>query len=518
MNQVSKRSVILFYKPYWAYIVFDIILLILTFVIILAWAPLSTQIPFQKYYPFAIVFSLLWLVISYFAHRYVRIKFMRIGVNALRLLVTAILVFGCMEGYIELVSWLGEKEYSIWMLLTVWLVMLGVSVVFMLFWHAYRYALDQEDEIERAPERGPQSVLFPPELSLTDEQKAEVRQHMATVASEEAVRFLEENLDIYSSNTYTVRTNDIYNIQRIKYFRYDTIINFMLLNNVRGINKMFGIVNDKLPDDGLFVCCFVRQSTLKRQVLMKYPPVINWLVYSSLYIYKRVIPKIFMTSRLYYDITEGKDRVLSKAEVMGRLCYCGFDIVNEQKINDVTYVIARRSFRPKTVVRRYYGIFVKLNRVGKNGKIFPVYKFRTMHPYSEYLQPYIYQRYGLREGGKLNHDIRVSHTGRFMRKYWIDELPMLLNLLRGDMKLVGVRPISKHYFSLYSEELQQKRIHHKPGLLPPFYADMPKTLSEIEASELKYLNRCEEKGTFSTDFIYFWKIFYTIIFRHARSH
>ena len=98
MNQVSKRSVILFYKPYWVYIVFDIILLILTFVIILAWAPLSTQIPFQKYYPFAIVFSLLWLVISYFAHRYVRIKFMRIGVNALRLLVTTILVFGCMEG------------------------------------------------------------------------------------------------------------------------------------------------------------------------------------------------------------------------------------------------------------------------------------------------------------------------------------------------------------------------------------------------------------------------------------
>ena len=86
------------------------------------------------------------------------------------------------------------------------------------------------------------------------------------------------------------------------------------------------------------------------------------------------------------------------------------------------------------------------------------------------------------------------------------------------MKLVGVRPISQHYFSLYSKELQEKRVKHKPGLLPPFYADMPKTLEEIEASEMRYLTMCEEKGTFRTDFVYFWKIICTIIFKKARSH
>ena len=73
-------------------------------------------------------------------------------------------------------------------------------------------------------------------------------------------------------------------------------------------------------------------------------------------------------------------------------------------------------------------------------------------------------------------------------------------------------------FSLYSKELQEKRVHHKPGLLPPFYADMPKTLDEIEASEMRYLTMCEEKGTLTTDFIYFWRIFHTIVFKRARSH
>jgi len=160
---------------------------------------------------------------------------------------------------------------------------------------------------------------------------------------------------------------------------------------------------------------------------------------------------------------------------------------------------------------------IKLRRVGKNGKIFDVYKIRTMHSYSEYLQAYVYDHYDLQEGGKFNNDIRISTLGRIMRKYFLDELPMLLNLLKGDMKIVGVRPLSNHYFSLYSKELQEKRVKFKPGLLPPFYADMPQTLEEIQDSEMKYLKQCEEKGTFLTDFCYFFKILKNIFVKRARS-
>ena len=95
---------------------------------------------------------------------------------------------------------------------------------------------------------------------------------------------------------------------------------------------------------------------------------------------------------------------------------------------------------------------------------------------------------------------------------------MLINLFRGEMKLVGVRPLSQQYFNLYSDELQQKRIRFKPGLLPPFYADMPKTLDEIQASEMRYLNMCEQRGCFVADNYYFWKILYNIIIKRARSH
>ena len=139
-----------------------------------------------------------------------------------------------------------------------------------------------------------------------------------------------------------------------------------------------------------------------------------------------------------------------------------------------------------------------------------------MHPYAEYLQEYIYKKYNLDEGGKFKEDFRVSTLGKFLRKFWLDELPMLFNVLKGDLKIVGVRPLSKHYYSLYSPELQEKRITTKPGLIPPYYADMPKTLGEIQQSEMNYLNSYM-KSPISTDFRYFFKAMKNILFRKARS-
>ena len=436
------------------------------------------------------------------------------GKDVRRLLMASVLLFGGMSGYM---AWMEGRHFSIWVLLTLWLAMMGVSIIFLIFKHAYRYALDADELPIEAPKRTPQGVLYPAQ-QISENDRQEMQEGILEFAEEKVLRYVEKNINLYSTNTFTLRSTDLYNIKKLPSYRFDAIVNFMPLNQIRGVNKLFTTVNDKLPDNGIWICCYEPQSVTKRNILNRFPPVIGWMYYIAFFCYKRVLPKMFMTSRLYFDITEGKNRVLSKAEVMGRLCYCGFEIIDERKKGDLNYVVARRKFRPEITARRLYGILVKLKRVGKNGKLFKVYKFRTMHPYSEFLQAYIYERYSLQEGGKFNHDIRVTTLGRMMRKYWIDELPMLLNWIKGDMKLVGVRPISQHYYSLYSKELQEQRTRHKPGLLPPFYADMPKTLDEIQASEIRYLTMCEQRGTLVTDFIYFWKIVGTIVLKKARSH
>ena len=191
-------------------------------------------------------------------------------------------------------------------------------------------------------------------------------------------------------------------------------------------------------------------------------------------------------------------------ELMGRLVYCGFEIVEADDV--VVRVEKVREVTDVERIERKYGWIVKLRRVGKDGRRFNIYKLRTMYPYAEYLQKWMYEQYNLDEKGKIANDFRITPMGRWLRRCWIDELPNVWNFVRGEMKLVGVRPLSEHYYSLYREDVQRARVKYKPGLLPPYYADKPSTLEEIQESEMRYLEACDRDGVRRTDWQYFWKI------------
>ena len=95
-------------------------------------------------------------------------------------------------------------------------------------------------------------------------------------------------------------------------------------------------------------------------------------------------------------------------------------------------------------------------------------------------------------------------------------MPMIWNWIRRDLQLVGVRPLSEHYLSLYPEGLVERRLKHRPGLLPVIYADRPKGIDEIVASEERYLDALETNPLL-TQFRYFFKIIASILFQGTRS-
>ncbi len=209
--------------------------------------------------------------------------------------------------------------------------------------------------------------------------------------------------------------------------------------------------------------------------------------------------------------------MISRAEVLGRLYFCGFKVIAEHNDKNRVYFIAQKVKSPSLDESPSYGAIVQLDRFAGNGRPITIYKFRTMYSYSEYLQEYVYEKNKLQKGGKFKDDFRVSALGNFMRETWLDELPMLYNWLKGDVKLFGVRPLSGQYQSLYSDEILELRKKVKPGLIPPFYADMPETLEEIKESEKRYLESYL-KDPFKTQCIYLWKAFVNIIIKGARSH
>jgi lipopolysaccharide/colanic/teichoic acid biosynthesis glycosyltransferase len=336
-------------------------------------------------------------------------------------------------------------------------------------------------------------------------------------AGEEVYRFLEENISLDHQHTLVVSTTTSFNILSQPEGHFEVIVNLSKVNDFKRINKFFEAVNSRLPYNGLYINCVLTNQIRKHLIMKKYPPVLNGIYYFFHFIFMRIFPKLPVTKRFYFWITNGYNRSISKAEAFGRLYSCGFELVASKEIGNSLYFVARKIQEPAFDYHPTYGPLIRLKRVGKNGRIIYVYKMRTMHPYSEYLQDYIYKSNALEVGGKFKNDFRVSTTGRIMRKLWIDELPMLINLLRGDLKLVGVRPLSSHYFELYSEELKAKRIKTRPGLVPPYYADMPKTLEEIQASENKYLD-AYFRHPLLTDWQYFWKAFYNIVVKKARSN
>jgi len=317
--------------------------------------------------------------------------------------------------------------------------------------------------------------------------------------------------------TAVLSTTTIFNIASLPHEKYDYIINLHRINDILKLDDFIDVVNAKLENNCFFFCCVETKDQRKRRLLKKMPPVINWIYYFFDFIVKRIFPKLRITTGLYYFLTRGSNAVISRAEALGRLSRGGFIIEQESFLGNQLCIEAKKIKDPLLQNPNRYGPIIALPRVGKNGVIFKAYKLRTMHPYSEYIQDYIYKLHDLKEGGKFKNDFRITSWGSVCRKIWLDELPMLVNYLRGDMKLVGVRPLSKQYFELYKKELQDRRIKYKPGLIPPFYADMPHDLEAIQASELGYLDRYD-KHPFLTDFSYFWKSIWNILFRKARSN
>ncbi len=282
------------------------------------------------------------------------------------------------------------------------------------------------------------------------------------------------------------------------------------LNECKNLHKSLNEINESLEMNGIFLGFLNSQNQWKKSIKSRFGFPAGHLIIFVTFCWQMILQLVMKKS------TIKRYANLSKAELYGRLYYNGFEIIGEKETETQLFFAAKKLAKSCKEDKKH-GLFIVLNRVGKNGKKIKVYKIRSMYPYSEYLQEYIYEHNNLQDGGKFKDDFRISPTGKFIRKMWIDEIPMFFNLLKGDIKIFGVRPLSNQYFGLYPKELQVLRTQTKPGLVPPFYVDMPRTLDEIIQSEMNYL-KAYQKAPLKTDFIYFFKAVNNILLRGKRSH
>lgn len=483
-------------------------------VLCILWRLTADKETIITYIPLFAAMALVWALLGLIAQKYrYSYRITWFWKEMLSMVITAVLELVLVYVVLPYLPWPFSVTVAAWMVAIV--AMLDAVVI--LCKHYWKYAQNMTVPPMEIEHRENVQVLRADE-KRTDASIATIRQAVLSVTTEDDYQLLLQRARLDSRQTKIVANRDRFSIMQLPQYQYDTIVDLTLLNDAKGLNKRFCLVNEKLPDNGHYVCCYRPQEYIKKKILERYPRGINWVIYTLYFVRKRIIPRMLLTSRLYYDLTRGRKRMLSKTEVLGRLYYCGFEVDDVVTMGHIEYIFAHRHSQPYPQEQmKLYGPLIKLPRVCKNREIVYFYKFRTMHPYSEYIQKYVFdQGGGMDIADKSSNDWRITSWGRVFRKYWIDELPMLINFIKGDIKLVGVRPLSRTMFDQYPPELQELRTQTKPGLIPPFYIDHPKTFDELFASETKYLNEYY-RSPFLTDIRYFFMTVHSILFKKMHS-
>jgi lipopolysaccharide/colanic/teichoic acid biosynthesis glycosyltransferase len=297
---------------------------------------------------------------------------------------------------------------------------------------------------------------------------------------------------------------------------YQLIANLHVLNDQQNLNDYLLDVRKRLVKGGVFVGALLPHHYRYRRYLNEHSFYTANILYFFDFIWKRVMPKLPVTREIYTTFSKEKDRAISLAEGLGRLVYCGFNIINLAAVDNVVYFAAVREGVPYTENKFFYSPIFKMNRIGKNGTEIKVYKLRTMYPYAEYLQDYIVKLNGYSKIGKPANDFRLPVWGKLFRKYWIDEIPQLLNVFKGEMKLVGARPLSKKVYNDYPADLKEIRNKYKPGCIPPYVSLLMQSMEKSIEAERIYLNE-KEIHPVLTDFKYFFNALNNILSRKIRS-
>jgi len=151
-------------------------------------------------------------------------------------------------------------------------------------------------------------------------------------------------------------------------------------------------------------------------------------------------------------------------------------------------------------------IFYSQQRVGKNGKVFSVFKFRSMVQDAEKLSGPVWAQ---------KEDPRITKVGRFMRKTRIDELPQLMNILRGDMSFIGPRPERPFFVESFKKQIPMytKRLKVKPGVtgLAQVTVGYDETLEDVKEKIRKDIEYIEQADSLAMNLKILWKTVFVVL-------
>jgi len=372
-----------------------------------------------------------------------------------------------------------------------------------------RQTLDEQPQVED-PSPSAEGASAPDTVPCPIDKQA-VLDRIRSDLSGPVVEFVEQNLpDAHGGN------DDVLVLDRVpaagavaKTGLAGLVVGQPQLNSIYHLNDYLLLCARSVAMGGYVVVRYAPLEGVAARLRSRYGGVFYWPASALHFLWYQALPKTPLLGAVQYIVTRKGNRTLSRAEVWGRLSYCGMHVIAESGGERERYVIAQRVALPVQGRRPSYYPIIALEKVGLDGKIMHVHKLRSMFPYSEFLQKRIYEEHGLTSTGKFANDFRITAFGKFVRRYWLDELPGILDWLRGDIKLVGMRATSPQYLSLYPKEVIDLYVQVKPGLVPPIFDESTNGFDRIVEVESAYLRRYRGAPV-RTDVEYFLRTFWDI--------
>lgn len=431
------------------------------------------------------------------------------------------------------------------------------------------------------------------------------------------LRYLMSHLDLRRINKVLLSySHDLSSRNLVKNVSFVTklnniraVVDLKRVNENRNLEEYFAAINAILPGMGIYFGCVETHRQRNRRIRNEHKKIIATLIILYEFLFHRVIPKIGLFRNWYLRKSGGKIPVLSLGETLGRLVYAGFDVIEYKTIRNLTYFVVMKTRQPAKDPHPM-GFFNRIQKTGKDGRVYHTFGIRTRHIYSEYLPDHVLKlngrageknvkvldfRYNLlgrvlygdwrsrlvtltrswaqsivealreiqlfpriepedifyikeslgKDGkpiriyklrtmvknadqmddvivqydsyGNPVKDPRITPLGRFLRKVWIDELPQLFSIIKGDIKIVGIRPMRECDWRRYPTDLKEKALQYKPGLMGVQYATLRKEdFQEHIRFFHDYLDR-KARRPFLTDLYFFFRILYYIFFKGVRS-
>lgn len=217
--------------------------------ILITWRVVADKQIITRYLISYAIFASIWVVFGILIKKYKSWRKTSYKTLLLKVFITSILT----AGYILYHYYKIYPDLSILTLYFSLLIVLCINIFAILIYQGYRYATFMDVVLPTYEKRHPNTVLEPP-ITIDKEKAKKLKQLIINNTNKETFDFLSKNTPLESTNTHITQTTHRLNIQLLTNYQYDCIINLSLLNNIIGINKFFCVVNEKLPDNGIWVC------------------------------------------------------------------------------------------------------------------------------------------------------------------------------------------------------------------------------------------------------------------------